>query len=88
MQTVCMACRGTPIVQREYCACCMMLGMHPCHFKVVSCSSTQLTYTELGLQKGWQKRGIMWKTGEGLTTPTSQCINKDGYIAECMDGGI
>lgn len=28
-----------------------------------SSSSGKLTYSELGLTRGWKKRGIMWKTG-------------------------
>ncbi len=28
-----------------------------------SCMSLQLTYLEFNLNRGWQKRGVMWKTG-------------------------
>ena len=31
----------------------------------------QMTYSELGLTRGWKKRGIMWKTGKYVIVSSS-----------------
>ena len=39
----------------------MMILLEPIIMLCLFC--LQLTYSELGLTRGWKKRGIMWKTG-------------------------